>query len=74
MQSTVAPQVDAALGEGAAEETSEGEAPKPVRTNRASNITSSDPVVKSSEPAGEDANAEAEKPKKAGWWQRRGFF
>ncbi len=74
MQSAVVPQVDAALGEDVAEDSSEGEAAKPARANRASNITSSDPVIKSSEPAGEDTNAEAEKPKKAGWWQRRGFF
>lgn len=40
---------------------------KPVRANRESNISSSEPTVKStSEGDG--------KPKKAGWWQRRGFF
>lgn len=42
---------------------------KPARANRASNISSSEPVVKSS-----TAEAEATKPKKAGWWQRRGFL
>ncbi|MBW9112928.1 ribonuclease E/G [Rhizobium cauense] len=46
---------------------------KTVRANRESNISSSEPTVKStrsdtSEPEGDG------KPKKAGWWQRRGFF
>jgi ribonuclease E len=47
---------------------------KPVRANRESNISSSaTPTVKStrSEPAEADNDG---KPKKAGWWQRRGFF
>ncbi|TCU36715.1 Rne/Rng family ribonuclease [Rhizobium azibense] len=47
---------------------------KPVRANRESNISSSSiPTVKStrSEPAEADNDG---KPKKAGWWQRRGFF
>ncbi|MBB4228486.1 ribonuclease E/G [Rhizobium mongolense] len=47
---------------------------KPVRANRESNISSSPtPTVKStrSEPAEADNDG---KPKKAGWWQRRGFF
>lgn len=47
---------------------------KPVRANRASSISSpGEVVVKSSEPAAPE-QGEAEKPKKAGWWQRRGFF
>ncbi|TCU17383.1 Rne/Rng family ribonuclease [Rhizobium sullae] len=47
---------------------------KPARANRESNISSSAiPTVKStrSEPAEADNDG---KPKKAGWWQRRGFF
>ncbi|TCL70503.1 ribonuclease E/G [Rhizobium sp. BK251] len=48
---------------------------KPARANRESNVASSEPVVKSSRtteaPEGE---GDATKPKKAGWWQRRGFF
>ncbi|WP_162911517.1 ribonuclease E/G [Shinella zoogloeoides] len=47
---------------------------KPVRANRDISNIASEPVVKSStakEGAQED---EAEKPKKGGWWQRRGFF
>ena len=45
---------------------------KPARANRQSNVTSSEPVVtsvKSATPEGE-----GEKPKKGGWWQKRGFF
>ncbi|QKK24173.1 Rne/Rng family ribonuclease [Rhizobium hidalgonense] len=45
---------------------------KPVRANRESNITSSEPTVKSTR--AENAEGEDGKPKKAGWWQRRGFF
>ena len=62
-----------APGDTAAE--AEAEAPaeeteaKPARANRGTNIATSEPVVKS---AGTDEGGE--KPKKAGWWQRRGFF
>ncbi|CAD7029025.1 ribonuclease [Pseudorhizobium halotolerans] len=74
-EANIAPQVDAALGEEApqADAPSEEEQ-KPARANRASNISSSDPVVKSSEPAVDESDGEPPKPKKAGWWQRRGFF
>ena len=78
----LAEQVKAALGEEApATAVAETPAPpaedqaKPVRSNRASNISSSDPVIKSSEPKAEDADdSDPSKPKKAGWWQRRSFF
>ncbi|MBW9088024.1 ribonuclease E/G [Rhizobium wenxiniae] len=65
--------VEAPAVEAAATEEKEA---KPARANRASNISSSsEAVVKSSDvnpaPEGED---DAAKPKKAGWWQRRGFF
>ncbi|AXV15069.1 ribonuclease E/G [Neorhizobium sp. SOG26] len=81
----VVEQVDAALGEEpAAPAEPAAEAPaadaseeaKPVRANRASNISSStEAVVKSSEPtAAPEGDGEPPKPKKAGWWQRRGFF
>ncbi len=74
-QETIAPQVDAALGEDAPEaDAPSEEEQKPVRANRASNISSSDPVVKSSETVGDEPNDEPPKPKKAGWWQRRGFL
>ncbi|PDS80234.1 ribonuclease E/G [Rhizobium sp. L43] len=46
---------------------------KPVRANRESNITSSEPTVKSTTRA-ENGDGDDGKPKKAGWWQRRGFF
>jgi ribonuclease E len=52
----------------------EADASKPVRGNRESNVSSSsEPVVKSTR-AGEGSDGDATKPKKAGWWQRRGFF
>ncbi|MBP2561007.1 ribonuclease E [Neorhizobium galegae] len=59
----------------AAEQADAGEA-KPARANRASNISSSaEAVVKSSDPvAAPEAENDPSKPKKAGWWQRRGFF
>ena len=43
---------------------------KPVRANRQSNMSSSEPVVRSAAPEASDDD----KPKKAGWWQRRGFL
>ncbi|MCF6370053.1 Rne/Rng family ribonuclease [Rhizobium halophilum] len=75
-EAVIAPQVDAALGEDAsgkedADADLEPEA-KPARANRGSNIGSTDPVVKSSEPS--TSEDDTGKPKKAGWWQRRGFF
>ncbi|MDE1158957.1 MAG: ribonuclease E/G [Neorhizobium sp.] len=51
------------------------DADKPARANRASNISSSsEAVVKSSEGTAPEPDGEPGKPKKAGWWQRRGFF
>ena len=44
---------------------------KPVRANRESNVSSSEPVVKSTRATEAEGDG---KPKKAGWWQRRGFF
>ncbi len=78
-EETIAPQVDAALGEEPqapeTETEQDNDEAKPVRANRASNISSSDPVVKSSDPAAQKpSDSEETKPKKAGWWQRRGFF
>ncbi len=45
---------------------------KPARANRESNVTSSEPVITSVKTS--DENGEAAKPKKGGWWQKRGFF
>ena len=53
-------------------ETPAQEETKPVRANRESNISSSEPTVKSTRV--ENAEGDDGKPKKAGWWQRRGFF
>ncbi|MGO4485035.1 ribonuclease E [Rhizobium pisi] len=53
-------------------ETPVQEEAKPVRANRESNISSSEPTVKSTR--AENAESDDGKPKKAGWWQRRGFF
>lgn len=46
---------------------------KPVRANRESNISSSEPTVKSTRSDAAETEGDG-KPKKAGWWQRRGFF
>ncbi|MBC2773676.1 ribonuclease E/G [Rhizobium sp. AQ_MP] len=45
---------------------------KPVRANRESNVASSEPVVTSVKTS--EDGADAAKPKKGGWWQKRGFF
>ncbi len=70
----VAPAAEAPASE-TVEPADTGEA-KPARANRASNISSSaEAVVKSSDPAAApEAEGDPSKPKKAGWWQRRGFF
>ncbi len=46
---------------------------KPARANRGSNISSSEPTVTSNRADSGEAEGDG-KPKKAGWWQRRGFF
>ncbi|OLP43281.1 Rne/Rng family ribonuclease [Rhizobium oryziradicis] len=45
------------------------EAEKPVRANRESNVVASEPVVTSTA-----SSDEAPKPKKGGWWTKRGFL
>ena len=50
-------------------DTAESTADKPVRANRSSNVSSSEPVVTSV-----TSGDEAPKPKKGGWWQKRGFL
>jgi len=47
---------------------------KPVRANRDISNIASEPVVKSSTAKESAPGDEPEKPKKGGWWQRRGFF
>ncbi|MBO9098161.1 ribonuclease E/G [Rhizobium sp. L58/93] len=49
------------------------EAEKPARANRQSNLASSEPAVKSTQATDKATDGDG-KPKKAGWWQRRGFF
>lgn len=47
---------------------------KSGRANRASNIASSEPVVRSNAAPEGDNDGEPTKPKRAGWWQKRGFL
>ncbi|PLU66963.1 hypothetical protein BMJ22_26805, partial [Sinorhizobium medicae] len=47
------------------------EGAKPARSNRDLSAIASKPVVTSSKGESEE---EPTKPKKGGWWQRRGFF
>ncbi len=61
--------------EAEAEAEAVDDAAKPARANRESNVSSSAPVVTSTRTnEGGDGDGEPTKPKKAGWWQRRGFF
>jgi ribonuclease E len=45
---------------------------KPVRANRESTVTVSEPVLTSAKATEE--TPDPSKPKKGGWWQKRGFF
>ncbi|OJG00273.1 Rne/Rng family ribonuclease [Pararhizobium antarcticum] len=47
--------------------------PKPARANRDVDTIASPPVIKSSAVEAKD-DSEPAKPKKGGWWQKRGFF
>ncbi|MDQ1186227.1 Rne/Rng family ribonuclease [Agrobacterium larrymoorei] len=66
-----APQAPEPAVETAQEETDE--AAKPVRANRGDNVSSSEPVVTSSG-KNDSTDGEEPKPRKGGWWQRKGFF
>jgi len=55
----------------AAEPVAEAE-PAKGRANRGSSVTASEPVITSAQPEGD--GSEPTKPKKGGWWQKRGFF
>lgn len=61
-----------APAEPVAPEDSNADEAKPVRANRGSNLANSEPVVKSG--AATEQDSDPSKPKKAGWWQRRGFL
>ncbi len=47
---------------------------KPVRANRNIETIASEPVVKSSTVKKDEGDTDPAKPKKGGWWQKRGFF
>ncbi|WP_428428342.1 Rne/Rng family ribonuclease [Pararhizobium sp.] len=47
---------------------------KPVRANRDIETIASEPVVKSSAVKKDEGDTDPAKPKKGGWWQKRGFF
>lgn len=55
--------------EGTAEETD-----RPVRNNRNLDAIATEPVVRSSGASSDADGEEAAKPKRGGWWQKRGFF
>ncbi|MCM2399955.1 Rne/Rng family ribonuclease [Rhizobium sp. S153] len=58
--------------EEAVEPIDSAEEAKTTRANRGSNVVSSEPVVTSNKTSEE--GDEPTKPKKGGWWQKRGFF
>ncbi len=66
-----APQAAEAAVEATQEETDD--AAKPIRANRGDNVSSSEPVVTSSG-KNDSPDGEEPKPRKGGWWQRKGFF
>jgi ribonuclease E len=70
------PEAEPAPAESQAEEAvADLEEPaKPARANRNLSKIASEPVVKSSAVKESTPDDEPEKPKKGGWWQRRGFF
>ncbi len=66
-----APQAAEAAVEATQEEADD--AAKPTRANRGDNVSSSEPVVTSSG-KNDSPDGEEPKPRKGGWWQRKGFF
>ncbi len=69
------PEVVAIVEEPAVEKAAADlEETKPVRANRDIETIASEPVVKSSTVQKDEGDAEPAKPKKGGWWQKRGFF
>lgn len=69
-ESESAPEAAAAGSAASVSHNTDAEEPAPVRANRSSNLSNSEPVIRSTSAD----KAEDEKPKKAGWWQRRGFL
>ncbi|KAJ32360.1 ribonuclease, partial [Agrobacterium tumefaciens] len=74
VEETVADVAVEEAGEASADVAPQAEAPaseEKVRANRGSNVSTSEPVVTSSSP---NPDGDEPKPRKGGWWQRRGFF
>jgi ribonuclease E len=74
VEETVAEVAVEEAGEASADLASEAEAPateEKVRANRGSNVSNSEPVVTSSS---QNPDGDEPKPRKGGWWQRKGFF
>lgn len=76
VEATVAEVAIEEVGEASADLAAEADAPateEKTRANRGTNVSSSEPVVTSS---GSPANPDGDepKPRKGGWWQRKGFF
>ncbi|MDX0126860.1 Rne/Rng family ribonuclease [Sinorhizobium meliloti] len=65
------PEATEAAPEAVEEAVADVEGAKPARANRDLSAIATEPVVTSSKGEGEE---EPTKPKKGGWWQRRGFF
>lgn len=65
------PEATEAAPEAVEEAVADLEGTKPARANRDLSAIATEPVVTSSKGEGEE---EPTKPKKGGWWQRRGFF
>ncbi len=65
------PEAAEAAPEAVEEAVADLEGAKPARANRDLSAIATEPVVTSSKGEGEE---EPTKPKKGGWWQRRGFF
>lgn len=69
------PEAEAVIEEPAVEKAAAAlEETKLVRANRDIEAIASEPVVKSSTVKKDEGDAEPAKPKKGGWWQKRGFF
>lgn len=64
-------------GEASADLAPDADAPateEKTRANRGSNVSSSEPVVTSSGSPASNPDGDESKPRKGGWWQRKGFF
>ncbi|CUX48895.1 MULTISPECIES: ribonuclease E/G [Agrobacterium] len=65
------------VAEASADLSPEADAPateEKTRANRGSNVSSSEPVVTSSGSPANNPDGDEPKPRKGGWWQRKGFF